>query len=75
MINDFLNNSPVFQPNIEGTSISGDCSPRARRRAHGRGGRGAPGGRGAEEPEPEVGAPRRARVGEGRESGASGRKR
>lgn len=29
MINDFLNNSPVFQPNIERTSISGDCSPRA----------------------------------------------
>lgn len=29
MINDFLNNSPVFQPNIEWTSISGDCSPRA----------------------------------------------
>lgn len=29
MINDFLNNSPVFQPNTERTSISGDCSPRA----------------------------------------------
>lgn len=40
VINDFLNNSPVFQPNIEWTSISGDCSPRARRRMYGQGGGG-----------------------------------
>lgn len=72
VINDFLNNSPVFQPNIEWTSISGDCSPRARRHRAGRG-RGAPGRGGEEEPpaqaaaepEKEVGEKQRARAGGG----------
>lgn len=83
VINDFLNNSPVFQPNMEWTSISGDCSPRARRRRAGRG-RGAPGRGGEEEPPAQAAAEPEKEVGEkkagagggrGEERGASGRRK
>jgi len=66
VINDFLNNSPVFQPNIRVNLNQWRLFPKSKATYVWAGrGRGAPGRRGEEEPEKEVGEKQRARVGGG----------